>query len=64
VNAAAGVAPVRLTWGAGSQLRAGFRYIFTDQIQLDGTCGTGIFGEPKVPIWFTSGVRLVTPKLW
>ena len=44
-------------------VQGGFRYIFNDHVQLDATCGAGIAGQPR-PLWFSAGIRLVTPELW
>ena len=49
---------------SGGATQLGFRYIFNDHIQLDATVGTGIFGVEKLPVWATSGVRIVSHKLW
>ena len=49
---------------SGGATQLGFRYIFNDHIQLDATVGTGIFGVEKLPVWATSGIRIVSHKLW
>lgn len=49
--------------GSGGAAQGGFRYVFSDTVQLDATMGSG-FDASRLPIWFSSGVRLVTPKLW
>jgi len=49
---------------SGGASQAGFRYIFNDQLQVDATAGVGVFGESQPPIWDTSGIRLVSHRLW
>lgn len=48
----------------GGAYQAGFRYIFSDQVQVDATVGTGLWGAPPLPAWGSVGVRLVTGRLW
>lgn len=51
-------------------MQAGFRYIFNDQVQIDGTFGStltaveGAGGHAQTEQWGTLGLRLVTPELW
>ncbi|AKT38964.1 hypothetical protein [Chondromyces crocatus] len=51
-------------------MQAGFRYIFSDQVQVDGTVGStltavrGAGGHAQSEQWGTIGLRLVTPELW
>lgn len=51
-------------------MQVGFRYIFNDQVQIDGTFGStliavvGAGGHPQTEPWGTLGLRLVTPELW
>ena len=42
--------------------QVGFRHIFNDTVQIDGTIGS-TFDRPTEP-WMTIGIRLVSPKLW
>lgn len=42
--------------GAG---QAGLRYIVNARVQLDATVGGGLWGEARMPMWGTAGVRLV-----
>lgn len=49
--------------------QAGFRYIFNDNVQIDGTVGSSLTkvtsdGHSQVEQWGTLGLRLVTPELW
>jgi hypothetical protein len=88
--AAAGLDPVRMTWGIGTQVetffdfhligeifsgdpytagtggayQAGFRIIFNDHLQLDGTWGGGLWGDNILPVFFSSGVRIVSHELF
>ncbi|MCW5831135.1 MAG: hypothetical protein KIS78_01600 [Labilithrix sp.] len=49
--------------GAGGAYQTGFRQIFNDHIQLDFTFGGGLWGD-ILPVWFSSGVRIVSHELW
>ena len=55
---------------AAASAQIGFRYIFNDDVQVDGTFGTTLEevaregGRPRTEQWGTLGLRLVTPKLW
>lgn len=44
-------------------LQAGFRFIFSDYVQIDTTMGSGFAGQER-PLWGTTGLRLVSPKLF
>lgn len=50
--------------GSGGAYQAGFRMIFNDHLQLDGTWGGGLWGETVLPVWFSSGIRIVSHKLF
>lgn len=50
--------------GTGGAYQAGFRIIFNDHLQLDGTWGGGLWGDSKLPVWFSSGVRIVSHELF
>jgi hypothetical protein len=45
-----------------SATQFGFRHIFSDEVQIDGTVGTTLSGESET--WITLGIRLVTKPLW
>lgn len=51
-------------------MQAGFRYVFTDEVQVDGTFGSTLTnvkdagGHAQTEQWVTVGLRLVTPELW
>jgi len=47
---------------AASASQAGFRYIFNDNIQFDGTLGSTISGSSEQ--WWTLGIRIVSDTLW
>jgi hypothetical protein len=49
---------------AGGAYQAGFRQIFNDHLQLDATMGGGLWGDTILPVWFSSGVRIVSHELW
>lgn len=50
--------------GAGGAFQVGFRQIFNDHLQLDGTYGGGLWGSTVLPAWFSSGVRIVSHELF
>lgn len=43
----------------GIALQTGFRYDLTSRLQVDGTIGRGVTGDPLLPIWGTLGVRWI-----
>lgn len=48
-------------------MQVGFRYIFNDDVQIDGTFGTSLTDVRDASghvRWGTLGLRLVTPELW
>ncbi len=47
--------------GAG---QAGFRFVLSDHVQLDSAIGSGLWGEPRISLWGSLGVRLVTSPLF
>lgn len=50
--------------GAGGAYQAGFRIIFDEHLQLDGTWGGGLWGDALLPVWFSSGIRVVSHDLF
>lgn len=50
--------------GAGGAYQAGFRIIFNEHLQLDGTWGGGLWGDSVTPVWFSSGIRFVSHELF
>jgi hypothetical protein len=50
--------------------QVGFRYIFNEHVQLDGTFGSTLRaavaadGHVQIEQWGTLGLRLVSPELW
>jgi len=48
----------------GGAVQAGFRYIFGDHVQMDGTAGVGLWGAERRPPWGTLGLRIVSNQLW
>lgn len=48
----------------------GFRYIFSDEVQVDGTFGStlrereGLSGHRQTEQWLTLGIRIVSQPLW
>jgi hypothetical protein len=45
--------------GSSTSWQVGFRHIFSDDLQIDGTVGKGIDGTPALPLWMSTGVRIV-----
>ena len=52
------------TVGSGGAFQAGFRQLFNPNLQLDFTCGSGLWGATILPVWCSSGIRLVSAKLF
>jgi hypothetical protein len=48
---------------SGIAVQAGFRHFISEYIQVDATVGSGMTGRPRLPVWGTVGLRLVTPPL-
>ena len=48
--------------GTGKAVQVGYRYFFSDLLQVDMTVGQGLAGEVILPFWFSAGVRVVTEK--
>lgn len=47
----------------GGAMQVGYRLLFSEEVQLDGTFGYGLWGESG-EWWVTSGIRLVMPRLY
>ncbi len=48
----------------GGAFQTGFRYIFNDNLQLDMTGGTGLWGNPRPSAYYGMGIRIVSDRLW
>jgi hypothetical protein len=48
--------------GTGTAYQVGYRYFFSDLLQIDMTIGQGIAGATIMPFWYSAGVRLVTER--
>jgi hypothetical protein len=48
----------------GGAFQTGFRYIFNDNLQLDVTGGTGLWGTPHLSAYYGMGIRIVSDRLW
>ncbi|MBI2388500.1 MAG: hypothetical protein HYV09_02685 [Deltaproteobacteria bacterium] len=48
----------------GGAAQGGFRFILSDNIQLDATGGSGLWGKPQMEAWASAGLRLVSDRLW
>ena len=48
---------------SGIAFQAGFRHFISEYIQIDATIGSGTSGQPRLPVWGTVGIRLVTAPL-
>ncbi len=44
----------------GIAAHSGFRHDLTATFQVDGTLGTGLTGDPKLPYWVTFGIKILT----
>ncbi len=44
---------------AGGAFQAGLRYVFNTAVQIDTAIGRGLWGDPRLPLWATMGLRLV-----
>lgn len=50
--------------GASGAYQAGLRVIFNEHLQLDATFGGGLFGDALLPVWVSSGLRVVSHDLF
>lgn len=48
--------------GTGMAFQTGYRYFFSDLVQVDMTVGRGIAGKTIMPFWFSAGIRIVTER--
>ncbi len=48
--------------GTGTAYQLGYRYFFSDLVQIDMTVGKGIAGEVIMPFWYSAGIRIVTER--
>jgi hypothetical protein len=46
--------------GAGTAVQLGFRHFMSDFFQIDMTIGNGFGGSNPMPLWITTGLRMVT----
>jgi len=49
---------------SGGAYQAGFRHIVSDNIQIDFTGGSGLFGKDQINSFVGMGLRIVTNKMW
>ncbi len=49
---------------SGGAYQAGFRHIVSDNIQIDLTGGSGLFGSDQIDSFVGMGIRIVFDKLW
>jgi hypothetical protein len=52
------------TGKTGGAYQAGFRYIVSDQVQVDLTMGSGLFGSQQINTFVGMGLRMVSDRLW
>ena len=50
--------------GGGGATQFGFRYIVSNNVQVDSTFGVGLWGGTALPPWGTVGLRLASNALW
>ena len=48
----------------GGAYQVGFRYIVSEQVQIDLTIASGLFGSEQINTFVGMGLRLVSDKLW
>lgn len=46
---------------AGGAAQAGLRFSVTPNIQIDASAGGGVWGNPSMPAWVSTGFRIVRP---
>jgi hypothetical protein len=49
---------------SGIAFQAGFRFVVSENVQIDVTFGSGITGSPTLPPYSTLGLRLAVADLW
>jgi hypothetical protein len=49
---------------AGGAFQIGFRQFLSDRVQVDGNLGSGLWGDPKLPIWVGAGLRVIFDPPW
>jgi hypothetical protein len=49
---------------SGMAFQAGFRFVVSENVQIDVTFGSGITGTPTLPPYSTLGLRLAVADLW
>ena len=48
----------------GGAYQMGFRHIVNDDLQIDLTLGSGLFGSEQIPTFVGMGLRIVSDRLW
>lgn len=48
----------------GGAYQVGFRHIFNDNLQLDMTMGSGLFGSQQINTFVGMGLRIVSDRIW
>ncbi len=48
----------------GGAYQVGFRHIVSDNVQIDATMGSGLFGSHQIPTFVGMGLRIVSNKLF
>jgi hypothetical protein len=50
---------------SGGAFQAGFRYFVSNNMQIDGTIGHGVWGRELLPLWGSLGLRIASdPHFW
>jgi len=49
---------------AGGAAQGGFRFVLSKNVQIDTAGGAGVWGTPRMDPWISTGLRLVSDKLW
>jgi len=48
----------------GGGLQIGFRQFLSERVQIDGNFGSGLWGDPKLPLWLGAGLRAIFDPPW
>jgi hypothetical protein len=49
---------------AGGAVQGGFRFVLSNNVQLDSTAGSGVWGDQQMSGWVSTGLRVVSDRLW
>ncbi len=49
---------------AGGAMQGGFRFVLSNNVQIDTSGGLGVWGSPRMDPWLSTGLRIVSNRLW